>query len=179
MIFSKLFGWNGPIFLLILTMLLPGCAQSNPRERRQGEAWVKLIASGIHGTSRNRIPSIKWITTPEQFRDVIAELGKQQFSESKGNVPIIDFEQYRVLWIEMGQQTTGGYALSLDQESSDRSSGIAVIRVNWSKPQEGAILAQIITAPYLLLKLAKNNYRRILIKDQGNHILFNVAAPKM
>ncbi len=88
----------------------------------------------------------------------------------------IDWHREGIVWIYMGQQRTGGYALSLAAAEAAVANGIAVIKVQWREPRPGAIVTQQLTSPCLVLKLPKTNYSAIEIQDQAGRVRTRVAV---
>ena len=84
----------------------------------------------------------------------------------------------QMLLIEMGRRSTGGYSVTLGSHAAQVSDDTVVIHVVWNVPDTGAVLAQVVTSPYLLLKLAKGDYRRVVVVDQENEILFEIDVPE-
>lgn len=66
--------------------------------------------------------------------------------------------------ISRGEQPTPGYGLSL--EDTQRRDGTAVVTVHWKTPEPGAVLAQMITHPCLVVGLPRNGVARIEAEDQ-------------
>lgn len=93
-------------------------------------------------------------------------------------MPDINFGHSWALLIEMGQKSTGGYSVSLDKFSSRLSDETAVIRINWNTPSKDALMTQIITSPYLMLRLSKENFTKVVVVDQENQTLFEIDTPK-
>jgi len=145
---------------------------------QNNQLWLEPIYSGIHGLRTDRDASIKWITSSEQFRVVVADLGKQRFSGNTVSIPEVNFNRYWVLLIEMGQKPTGGYSVSLDKFSPHLSNEKALIRINWNVPNKGAVLTQMMTSPYLMLKLSKGSFLKVVVVDQGTNTLFEVDTPR-
>ena len=170
--------WNNPAAAFLLAFLLFTCLLGCRAGQTQGnsdlQAWIQVIDSGIQGISIDRGPSVKWIDSPEQLQRVVAEFGKQRISQFPVFPADIDFHLYRMLLIEMGRRSTGGYSVTLGSHAAQVSDDTVVIHVVWNVPDTGAVLAQVVTSPYLLLKLAKGDYRRVVVVDQENEILFEI-----
>jgi hypothetical protein len=46
-------------------------------------------------------------------------------------------------------------------------SGMAIIHVRWIEPEKGSITTQMITYPYLMIRMAKGAFDRITVIDQN------------
>ena len=67
--------------------------------------------------------------------------------------------------ISRGQQPTPGYAMSL--AGARRENGTAVIEVRWETPPVGAVLAQMLTHPCLVVGISEPDIRRVEAQDQN------------
>ena len=174
--------WNSIVTAFLLAMLLFPCLFGCSAGQTQGNSdscpWIQVIDSGIQGVSTGREPSVTWITSPAQLQQMIADFGKQRITKFSASSADIDFDLYRVLLIEMGLKPTGGYSVTLANPAASASDGTAIIRVIWNVPDAGAVLPQVVTSPYLLLRLAKSEYRRVLVVDQENRTLFEMNVPE-
>lgn len=66
--------------------------------------------------------------------------------------------------ISRGSQPTPGYGLTLERVRRDAQT--AVIEVRWSTPESGAMLAQVLTHPCLVVGLAAGDLERVEARDQ-------------
>lgn len=71
--------------------------------------------------------------------------------------------------ISRGQQSTPGYAMTLD--SALRRDATALITVNWTTPESGAVLAQVVTHPCLVVALPGRGLSRVEAVDQSGSLL--------
>jgi hypothetical protein len=164
--------------LLIPVMLIHGCSLGQNQDNNDTQLWIESIHSGVYGVSTNQDISIKWITNSEQYVAFITAFNKHKLSDNTTSIPDIDFEHFWVLLIEMGQKSTGGYSVSLNNAASLLSGKNAVIRVNWDTPEKGAVVTQVVTSPYLMLRLLKGNFKKIVVVDQEEKTLFAIDVPE-
>ena len=66
--------------------------------------------------------------------------------------------------ISRGQQPTPGYGFTL--EEARREGGTAVVSVRWKTPEPGAVLAQMMTHPCLVIGLEPEGLTRVEVVDQ-------------
>ncbi len=71
--------------------------------------------------------------------------------------------------ISRGRQPTPGYSLTL--EGAHRRGRTAVVSVQWHVPKPGAVLAQVITYPCLVVALPQADFRRVEAVDQSGALL--------
>ena len=164
--------------LIILSIFICGCGQVQQGRSKSNQPLLETIFSGLHGPSTDQKASIKWVTNFEQFRAIVEKLGKLQFSDNPLPVAEVDFDRYWALLIEMGQKPTGGYSVSLNKFSSHISNKSAVIHLNWNIPDEGAMVTQMVTSPYLMLRLSKSEFKKVVVVDQDERTLFSVDVPR-
>jgi len=73
-----------------------------------------------------------------------------------------------LLVVNMGQQSSGGYGLSLLKEQAEITGRHLLISVRWQTPKPGMMQAQVITSPCLLVSVPRqDNYNAIVIFDQN------------
>ena len=82
-------------------------------------------------------------------------------------LPEIDFSADGVLFIWMGRKPSGGYALRLMADRAEVENHAARVPVRWIEPPKGALVIQMLTNPYLLIRLAKGDYDTITVFDAG------------
>jgi len=83
--------------------------------------------------------------------------------------PDIDFDQCIVIFISYGQQKSAGYDIELRNVCSRAST--VVVNTLFISPPEGSFQAQVITHPYLLLSIRKNNFKRVELTDEIGEVL--------
>ena len=175
---SKPMKWHHRTTFLILLVFICGCSLVHQEGDKNHLLLIETIFSGIHGLNTDREASIKWITSSEQFRVFVSGFGKQRLSNNTVSMPDINFDHSWALLIEMGQKPTGGYSVSLDKFSSCLSDETTVIRINWNTPNKDALMTQMITSPYLMLRLSKGNFKKVVVVDQEGRMRFEVKTPE-
>jgi len=149
-------------FLAIGAVLtLQGCAGTAGSE--EAALPVKVVyASGQCG-SLNR-PEAVWIADAEAWRRWYAQVMSLRMEPPPP--PAVNFSREGVLLIAMGQQTTGGYGLSLTGALATVQNGVLTVPVEWREPLSGYAQTQIMTNPCLLAKLPKGVFSRMRVVDQ-------------
>lgn len=84
--------------------------------------------------------------------------------------PAVDFAREGVLLIAMGQQTSGGYELSLTGRPATVQNGVLTVPVEWREPLPGYVQTQVMTHPCLLVKLPKGAFSQIRVVDQDGRL---------
>ena len=81
--------------------------------------------------------------------------------------PASTLNSERVFVISMGLRPTAGYRLSLAHTRARLEHGVATIPLTWHEPATGAITAQVITHPCLVVALEKRRYAAVRAVDQN------------
>ncbi len=156
---------TGRAFALLLALTGTGAYgedSKNPRELR-GDI---LFASQQCNSAGNGVKATL-ITGQEQLEAVYSQLQSNMLS-AKHPVPKLDFTKESVLFVEMGQQRTGGYQLAFDsrrpiQVYPDHTR----ITVTWLEPDKDTVTTQMLTTPCLLVRFPSGDYPALQIFDQN------------
>jgi protease stability complex PrcB-like protein len=159
---------------IISVSLLLGCwLTPQPKSADNQSKPAELLQSGVYGINMLQEPSATWITDHADLLELYKNLNKRHGGDD-GNPPEMDFNIYGVLFLEMGQKSTGGYAFSFNPSHSHVVASQTVIQVEWNVPLEGTIVTQVLTSPYILLKVKKTEINSILVLDQNGRPLFEI-----
>ena len=116
---------------------------------------------------------------------VISEL--EAFDEFYGQIasrrlprppaPVVDFATHRVVVALMGEKPTAGYGIRFAESArqQDRTVEVQVLRTS---PAEGAILAQVVTNPYVIAIVARDGYTNVTFVDESGAVLARLEAPE-
>lgn len=100
------------------------------------------LAHGAMSTIGRRVNYL--ITSPEQFRELWEVIG------AEGPLPDIDFSESAVAAVFAGEKPAAGYDIAVSRvEDADART----ITVTLTEPGGDCVLAQVITAPYQVIKL--------------------------
>lgn len=163
---------------LVVIFWAAGCAQLAPHSDGREPLALETLDAGVYGPGMDPQASAQWVTSLDHLRAVAAKLNKHRLPDETALFTTIDMDRYRVLWIQMGLKTTGGYAVSLDPTCSHVANQTAFICLNWRTPPVDAILAQVMTSPYILLKLDRAGYQTVVVTDQERQSLFEIDVPE-
>jgi hypothetical protein len=137
--------------------MLTACAVQETDEHA-GEINVRALTSGL------QCGKGKGVTIVEL--DSIEELDARHSALLPGDMAST-FSSERVFVISMGLRPTAGYRLSLAPARARLEHGVVTIPVVWHEPPPGAITAQVITQPCLIVALEKRQYAGVRIVDQS------------
>jgi hypothetical protein len=91
--------------------------------------------------------------------------------------PAVDFPREGVLAVSMGQKRTAGYGLALAEPEVAIADGTATVVVRFDEPPPGAIVAQVLTSPCLLVRVPRAGIREIRVVDPGGAVRASVVLP--
>ncbi len=153
-------------FLLLASSLSSHSMSANtdsPIAEHRGDI---LFASQLcNGTSEGT--HARLVTSQEQLAAVYAQLQSNTLG-AQHPVPVMDFSKETILFMEMGQQPTSGYQLAFDSRKPIQVYGDHMqITVTWLEPEKGAITAQMITTPCVLVRFPMGEYPAIRVLDQN------------
>lgn len=156
--------------LLLLSGLfanIQGCAQpANPPVDQGGPLTAEVLYSTNQCGLAASQPTAVWIDNPQSLARIY-----QGFPVLPSiQPPPVDFTRSGVLLIGMGQRPTAGYGLSLAEGSPRLKGDTLEIRVNWQEPAPGRMLAQVLTAPCLLVKLPTVPFQQVTVIDQTGQV---------
>jgi hypothetical protein len=94
--------------------------------------------------------------------------------------PGVDFARDGVVLVAMGRRSTAGYALALASRRAEVKGGVATLSVRFEEPAPGAVLAQVVTSPCLLVALPRKGLREVRVVDAGGVVraVAPVSAPE-
>jgi len=142
-----------------------GCAQPEPDQN------ATLPVRSLYGDGQCgglERPTVIWIADAETWRSWHGRITSARLPAPAP--PAVDFSREGVLLLAMGSRSTAGYALSLAEESAIVRDGVLTVRVDWREPPSGALLAQVMTNPCLLVKMPAASFERIRVVDQQGRL---------
>lgn len=128
---------------------------------------VETVHAATVCSGAPRIPQAIWIDSAQVLNRHWQRMLSHRVGGENRPVPRIEWETHGMVLIHMGHKTTGGYRLESTQSKARLKAGSAWIAIDWIEPPTGAIAAQVITQPCLLLKIQRGEYRSVVIADQS------------
>lgn len=87
-------------------------------------------------------------------------------NEPENDVIDIDFSQFSVIVISMGQRPTPGYTVDVRGDAGVLDGGVLNITSVWEQPPEDAILAQVLTSPCVAITVPRAQYNTVKVRNQ-------------
>jgi hypothetical protein len=112
----------------------------------------------------------RWVEEQPAYEALFKDLLKSYIRSQTEKPPAVDFTQYGVLLVAMGQKNTGGYAVDLASGDAKVGNGVLQVSVHWQEPRRGMMVTQALTSPCLLLKIPKAQFQNIEVKDQSGTV---------
>ena len=151
-----------PVWITLATLALGvGCAQ--PEAGTDAALPVQALYSDSQCVGLERT-TVVWIADAEAWRSWHGRITSARLPAP--SPPAVDFSREGVLVLAMGSRSTAGYGLSLAEKSAVVREGVLTVRVDWSEPPPGALLAQVMTSPCLLMKVPTAPFDQIRVVDQ-------------
>jgi len=157
--------------------LLFACGMGQRGSAPPPELNVDVLLARTQGADSRLEASAKWIASREALEQLlVGQKAGQLPTQDLKPALVVDFAASRILLVRMGQKPTAGYSLKLDPGSCNIAQETASISLVWSEPAPGMVTAQVITNPYILLKLSKGGYDNVKVVDQHKKTLFDLPV---
>lgn len=157
-LFLSLFFGN----FVVLTLNAQDEKQADKKEEKEKEEVIvnyEVIQQGTYSGKKDPIAQI--ITAKQDWEHI----WKQHVSVlvPQPPVPEIDFETEVVVAIFAGEKKSGGYAIVIKKVSEELND--VVVRYKLTEPQPNSFTIQVITQPYVMLKMSKPQGTVRLLKE--------------
>ena len=141
------------------------------------ELSVDVLVARTQGVDSRPEASAEWVASREELEQLlVGQKASQMPAQDLKPALEVDFAVSRILLVRMGQKPTAGYSLKLDPESCSISQETAYISLVWIEPAPGMVAAQVITNPFILLKLSKDGYDAVKVVDQHEQTRFDLPV---
>jgi hypothetical protein len=160
----------------ILTISIGACAgATEPTSGPPTGTLVEIrsVYTGIHCAAVSPQPSLTRIDSPAELE---AAMARMQPGAVIGSVA---FDRRRVVRIDMGVQPTAGYGVSLASSQARVDNGILELPLRWRAPPPGAMLAQVLTSPCVLVSVPDRGYRELRAIDQNGELRGRLQMPEV
>jgi hypothetical protein len=117
-----------------------------------------------------------WITSPESLRRFTRRCHADRIGGIPADLKTLDFNRFGLLGVEIGQRPTSGYGVERGTVTATLENQNAVITLTCRRPAPGAINAQVVTSPWILIRLPRGTYRTIILKDQHGQALTRLTV---
>lgn len=111
------------------------------------------------------------VSRAERFATLYGQIAS--LTLPKPPTPAVDFRKYHVLVAFMGKKSTAGYRIRF-AESARRLDRAIEVPVLQSIPAQDAILAQVVTNPYVIAIIARDGYTKVTFVDEKGVLLASI-----
>jgi hypothetical protein len=170
-------------FIVLALLIMLAACFSDPPVQGENEPLKSAKSTKLTKLETLRMSSqcgssltTQWIANQQQLKKTLQAAQGMMISASPQAAPEIDFSQYGVLFLSMGQQRTGGYAIRLAQEEMHVTGAAAEVFVQWQVPEPGMMLTQVITHPCIFIKIPRGEYQQIRAVDQEKKVRAEISV---
>lgn len=156
--------------LVLLTMFFQACPRAGSGNKVLSNLELEVIYTSAHCNSGEKRVTVSWISGPETLRLAMGG-GRGPVLGAERAAPPIDFRAEGVLRVGIGLKTSAGYGFDKKEVVACIENGTATVRLALTTPPAGALVAQVLTDPCLLIRMPRGNYSRILVVDQQGQLL--------
>lgn len=156
--------------LVLLTMFFQGCPRAGAGNKVSSNPALQVIYTSAQCNLGEKRITVSWISGPETLRMVMGG-GRSHVLGSEREVPTIDFKTEGVLRVGIGVKPSAGYGFDKEGVLARIENGTATVHLVLTSPSAGALPAQMLTDPCLLIRMPRGNYSRIQVVDQQGLLL--------
>jgi len=135
---------------------------------------VKMLATGQQCLPAPESWTATWISSQDQLLQMISRCHANRIETITKEVPSVDFERFGVLAVEMGRQSSAGYGFDAEKVTAYIDNRTAIVRLEYRRPLPGALTAQMVTGPWVLIRLPAGPYHNIQVVDQDGLLLTRI-----
>ena len=136
---------------------------------------VEVLTTGQQCPPAPESWTATWIASPDQLRKMISRCHVNRFGFSSKALPVVDFDRFGVLVVEMGQQRSAGYGFDTADVTASMENVTATVRLVCRRPAPGSLTAQMLTNPWIMIRLPAGPFRNIRVVDQNARFLAQLA----
>lgn len=137
--------------LLYASLLIAAACGTSKSAVEKRPLYEVLLQNTVDG---GKFEFYETITEPREFTMILTD------PELKGKVTANDIQTSNFVLLNMGEKPSAGYAIGVKSvEETDRA---VIITVEKKEPAPDAVVAQVITAPYALIRI--NSKKEIIIQ---------------
>jgi hypothetical protein len=164
---SKGINWS-MLCLCLRVVAVSACAGQSPPHLAL-RVLESQVQSGIDE------PQLQFMVISDQAHFTALYHDLHQMTLPRPAVPDVDLTSRYVLVAFMGQKSTAGYAIRFGEKVVKRHEAIEVT-VYQDTPTEGAMLAQMMTSPYVMATVDRDAYTQVRFVDEEGHVLDEIGV---
>ena len=146
------------VSLLVGCVWLVGCASSEPVKKESSAPMARQVTQSAHCGLTG--PGLAYVQTPERLQELL-ELPAQNMAIQQ--LRQVDLAKEHLLFVTLGEKTTGGYSVSLASVDAARSDNILRLSMAVRAPAPGTMASQVITSPCVVIAVPVNGLLEIRV----------------
>jgi hypothetical protein len=163
------------VSLSVLLLFIFSCMASQ-NSLPETELSFDLIATGQQCPPAPKIWRATWIRSQEEFRQLMLRCRSNRMTSSGKETPFVNFKKFGVLALEMGQRNSAGYGFDTAKIEAYLKGQTAIIRLVYLRPAADTLTAQVMTSPWIMIRLPTGLFRNIRILDQRSRVLAQIES---
>jgi hypothetical protein len=161
-------------FLVILATAGPVLAGGQLREV---PIDAKALAAGRQCEPAPNDWRATWIASSDALGEMMKRCRSHLVGAPSENLPAVDFDRFGVLAVEMGRCPSAGYGFKTDEMTAKKTGKTVTITLPHVQPPPGAMTAQVMTSPWVLIQLPLENFSEIRVVDPAGALLVQTGRP--
>jgi hypothetical protein len=158
------------LFILPSVLLLSGCAGAFGNASVALKIEAETIFSSSNFDGLDQTAGTIWINNEKELASIVSKINRLKIGGNAEPSPVVDFEHDGVMLVHMGRKPTIGYGIELVSKQIEIQDQVATVRVGWAEPSQGAVLAQMITHPCIMIRMNRGSYTVVRVVDQNGVI---------
>lgn len=118
-----------------------------------------------------------WIVSFEALGEMMKRRRSHRIGAASDSLPDVDFDSFGVLAVEMGRRSSAGYGFKTDEVTAKRVGKTVTVTLPYVAPAPGAMTAQVMTSPWVLIQIPLAEFSEIRVEDQDGGLLDQIDLP--
>lgn len=165
-----------PLLALGLIFALWSCASAAAKNMSPSALSATVLTGGQQCLPAPDAWTATWIESQEALQRFMSRCHAQRWGGPPMTLPDVDFNQHRILALEMGQQPSAGYGFDANGVVAMKQGRSAIVRIAWHRPPPGVMTAQVLTSPWMLIRLPAGPVDSIRVVDQNDQPLTRLTV---
>jgi hypothetical protein len=151
-------------------LLVSACKTDGMQEPATSVVKTALLAQSSFCQAGSKKPSMLLLTDDDAYKSVYSQT-RASTPGYTDSPPAVDFSRFSVIVVYMGSRQTAGYQVGLASRSAivGENDNLDLL-VSWTEPPDGALLAQVMTSPCMLVTIQKGSYSAIRVIDEAGKV---------
>jgi hypothetical protein len=157
-----------------LMLIIIACRATPDARATKTVLPLEMLATGGQCFPAPETWTASFISSREQLREMISRCRANRIGAAPKETPAVDFDRFGVLAVEMGEQRSTGYGFDTEKVSAFVSNRMVTVNLACHQPSPGAVTAQMMTAPWIMIRIPLGSYGGIRVVDQDGRLLTEI-----